>query len=744
MKGNAVKIKTISSQFGIVDPQNLLEGLPIGVAFFDKELYLTDWNRTFATLLGLTDTFLAKPCQFRDFIGLNWNQNRTGDHDLTGQIFSELRTTPCAGDLGPLSYEYCLVNNKWLEVKGNPLPNGGYVLLFADITSRKEVEDFIQHNSQSITDQLIETYGHRKIMEEQAAEAVRLAEDLAIAQQEAEDSARRIQAILNAMADGLVTVDTNGVIQTANHAVEEMFGYAQNEILGQNLLLLLHSQLYKTENDLISSINSLIETEREYKREETGRRKDGRTFPIEISLREVNFIGQKQFTVLIRDVTERHEAEATIRKMALHDSLTGLANRNLLHQRLNDALKMAKRLGKKVAVMFLDLDLFKPVNDLYGHATGDKLLQIVAERLSKCAREVDTVARLGGDEFAIVFTNLDDESHVTKIARRIIDNIQLPIEVDDKILSVGTSVGISFYPHDSKDPNELIRMADVALYQAKDDGRRIFRIYDPKMDASAKAEKEIEMELSNAIKNGELFLHFQPQIDSIDNSVVGAEALARWKHPKKGFIPPDSFIAIAENSGLIIPLGQWILETACRQAKAWQDRGIPPFRVCVNISAKQFQLKNFCENVQEALIKSNLDARWLELEITEGMVIADKEEVITKLEKLASLGVTLAIDDFGTGYSSLAYLKRFSVHQLKIDQSFIRDITEDHDDAAITDAVIRLGHSLGLTVVAEGVETEEHVQLLRQKGCDVMQGYYFSRPLDARAFEVWLEQYNSR
>jgi diguanylate cyclase (GGDEF)-like protein len=320
--------------------------------------------------------------------------------------------------------------------------------------------------------------------------------------------------------------------------------------------------------------------------------------------------------------------------MAWHDSLTGLANRNLLSERLDEALKLARRLEKKVAVMILDLDKFKPVNDLHGHATGDKILKVVAERLIKCAREVDTVARLSGDEFAIVFTNIEDDANIITIADRIIHSIQQPVEIDGNVIQIGTSIGISFFPGDSDTPTELIRMADVALYQAKEDGRRVFRLYDPQMDAETKVQKQVEMDLNKALENDELLLHYQPQFDATTGEMVGTEALIRWLYPENGMISPYNFIPIAELCGLMIPIGQWVLNTACIAAKGWQDQGLPKIRICVNISARQFHADNFVETIEHAIKLSNLNPKWLELEITESMVIKNAESVITKLQGL--------------------------------------------------------------------------------------------------------------
>ncbi|WP_417316898.1 EAL domain-containing protein [Emcibacter sp.] len=738
MNGDILPVRKKTAAPAAGDIQFLLEGLPHGVAYFDRNLRLETLNRKLLNILEIPESIFGETTYLRDVLEHAAPACSDQKDSVSDAMIARMKKADLADNLSAFSAEHNLENGKHVEIRGEVLPGTGYVLTLADITSRKKIGVQRNNNAAESQDKTGDAGKNGSL------DTLELAKELVAAQNRAEESARHTQAILDAMTDGLLTIDKNAVIVAANHAIEKMFGYTVDDVIGQSLLFLLNSTFFVNQEDLVIYFDSLEREKKEYKRKETGYRKNGTHFPVELSIREVGIGEQKQFTVLVRDVTERFEAEALIRKMAMHDSLTGLANRNLLQQRLDEALRMAKRLGKKVSVMFLDLDMFKPVNDLYGHATGDRLLRIVAERLIECAREVDTVARLGGDEFAIVFTNLDDESVVTKIAQRILDSIQQPIEIDDKIHHVGTNIGISFFPHDSRNPDELIRMADVALYQAKDNGRRLYRIYDSLMDASAKAEKEIEMDLSEAIEKNELSLYYQPQLDTIDNSIVGAEALVRWCHPTRGIVPPNQFIPIAENCGEIIPIGQWIMETACRQAKEWQERGLPPFRVCVNISAKQFHLSDFTERVEDALYNSKLAPQWLELEITEGMVIADKAAIIPKLEKLSSLGVTLAIDDFGTGYSSLAYLKRFSVHQLKIDQSFIRDITEDHDDAAITDAIIRLGHSLGLKVVAEGVETEEHVQLLRQKGCDVLQGFHFAEPLPVAQFEDWVQIHNDK
>jgi len=731
--------------------QNILSGLPHGVTFFNKDLILTYWNQKLCHLLSVEENFFETERTLNDIIRIKWDmQEKTGNNNFASQILAELSKAKTSDDLFPFSYEYHLNEDKTLEIKGEVIADLGLIITFSDTSLRSNPNYNLssapaspsEHIHEADKLRILEAQSDRAIMEIEAAKAIQMAEDLAITREIAENAAQHIEAILNAISDVLITMDARGYILTCNHAARTMFGYTANEIIGKNLLFLVNTIQIISEADIEKFIENIEDDAQLRKQSGTGHRKTGKTFPVELNIQKVNVSGQRQFTLVISDVTERHEAEILIRQMALHDSLTGLANRNLLQQRLDDAMRMAIRMKKEISIMFLDLDGFKNVNDMYGHSTGDKLLRIVANRLKSCVREIDTVARIGGDEFAIIYTNIDKELDVINAADRVLKSIKKPIIINGNSHKIGTSIGISYFPIDSKEPEELFRMADVALYQAKNDGKSVYRLYNPEMDAKAKTEKQVELDLEKAIKNDELILHFQPLLSTLDESIIGAEALVRWLHPEKGMIPPFYFIPIAENSDLMLVLGQKILEMACIQAKKWQDSDMPAFRVCVNISARQFQSEAFVKNIHHALKISGLDPKGLELEITEGMVIGDIDAVVRKLKIFSELGISLAIDDFGTGYSSLAYLKQFPVHQLKIDQSFIRDITEDHDDAAITDAVIKLGHSLGLTVVAEGVETKEQAQLLRQKGCDVLQGYLYSKPVAAQDFETWAQEHN--
>lgn len=703
----------------LFDSQCILESLPMGVAFFDHQLKLAQSNHEFNTLFSLDDKSSATISELLHIEMSNEDFEHENAHtvSLIHEMFYEANSTNSFNWV----YKVHLSENNTVELRAEIFPKKGIIITL------KKVDQGEDH-------QKIEFQAAKEYLEAQTEQAIHLAEDLAVAKEEAANNAKRIQSILNAMEEGLVTLNEDGKIVSANNAMSIIFGYARSDFIGMELSNLVKTRKIQTVEHISTLLNEQVDGSNVYKADEQGQHQNGSAIPLKIDIREVYLEHEKHYTVLFRNVSEQYEAEKLIRHMAWHDSLTGLANRNLLSERLDEALKLARRLEKKVAVMILDLDKFKPVNDLHGHATGDKLLEVVAERLIKCAREVDTVARLSGDEFAIVFTNIEDDANIITIADRIIHSIQQPVEIDGNVIQIGTSIGISFFPGDSDTPTELIRMADVALYQAKEDGRRVFRLYDPQMDAETKVQKQIEMDLNKALENDELLLHYQPQFDATTGEMVGTEALIRWLHPENGMISPYNFIPIAELCGLMIPIGQWVLNTACIAAKGWQDQGLPKIRICVNISARQFHADNFVETIEHAIKLSNLNPKWLELEITEGMVIKNAESVITKLQGLKALGVYLSIDDFGTGYSSLAYLKRFPVNKLKIDQSFIRNIHEDQDDAAITDAVIRLGHSLGLTVVGEGVETEEHVKILQEKGCDVFQGYHFCRPIDHDAF----------
>jgi diguanylate cyclase (GGDEF)-like protein/PAS domain S-box-containing protein len=575
-------------------------------------------------------------------------------------------------------------------------------------------------------------------VEGQAADVVGLAEDLDLARQQAEaasqearNAAARIEAVVDTVPDGIVTIDAEGVIESANPGALQIFGYSADELSGAPISGLVRGL------DLASATPQELRTGVEL----TAAHRDGREFPVDVSVGDMRLGHAIYYTCVIRDISERQQAEETIRKLALTDGLTGLANRNLFRRRLDDALSLARRLGRKVALVLLDLDKFKNVNDTYGHPVGDALIIEVA-RILKCSiREVDTVARLGGDEFAIILVNLEDRGAVDQLVSRIVAILGQSMTIDGCLIEIGVSIGVSFFPDDGGDCDDLVSKADLALYLAKANGRGKYIVYDDEMDAEIRAKRNLENELRVSLARQDLVLHFQPQIRNTDNEIVGVEALVRLRHPTRGPIPPAEFIPIAEETGLVIELGNLVLREACRTNKAWQNAGMAPFRIAVNVSPLQFRGDAFVPSVEAALADSGLDSRWLELEITESMMAWDIEHVIETLRRLREIGVYLSVDDFGTGYSSLAYLKRLPLQRLKVDRCFITNATTDHNDAAISQAVIRLGHTLDLCVVAEGVETKEQMDFLRRAGCDEVQGFYVSPPLTGTDFTAWHDKW---
>ncbi len=443
------------------------------------------------------------------------------------------------------------------------------------------------------------------------------------------------------------------------------------------------------------------------------------------------------------DITQRKAAEEQIRSLAYYDALTRLPNRILLQDRLAQALARADRGQDKIALFFLDLDRFKVVNDSLGHSVGDLLLQEVAERLKRQTREQDTVARLGGDEFVIVLSGVKQIKDAAITAERVMNDLSSAFVIQGHSLNVSCSLGISIFPNDGRDGETLVKHADAAMYCAKENGRNNFQFFTQNMNRDIVQRLTLENSLRLALRRNEFFLMYQPQLDITTGEISGVEALIRWQHPKLGLVAPNEFIPIAKNSGLIIPIGEWVLRTACEQGRKWQDEGLPAVPVAVNVSAMQFRHQGFLELVRRVLHETALPPQYLELELTESLILSNADVMLSRLKELKEMGVRLAIDDFGTGYSSFSYLRQFRVHKLKIDCSFVRDICLDADDAAITAAIISVARSLNLRVIAEGVETEKQVAFLRAHHCDEIQGYYFSKPLLPEEFAEKLRS-NSR
>jgi diguanylate cyclase (GGDEF)-like protein/PAS domain S-box-containing protein len=449
-----------------------------------------------------------------------------------------------------------------------------------------------------------------------------------------------------------------------------------------------------------------------------------------------NFSGYRG---LGKDVTAAKVAEVRIQYLAYHDSLTELPNRSSFSLILNHGIARARRESKKLAVLFIDLDRFKTINDTLGHEAGDALLREVGTRLRRCLRTSDTVARLGGDEFVVLLEDAATSAQVSKVARKILATLGATLELHSQEIRITASIGISVFPQDGENEQALMKSADIAMYHAKQEGKNNFQFHSEDMDTHSMERLMLESGLRRALERNEFELHYQAKTSLDTARMTGMEALLRWRHPELGMVPPSRFIPIAEETGLIGPIGQWVVRTACRQNKAWQDQGLPPVRVAVNLSPRQLTDDALPRSIAAILADTGMDPRWLELEITESMIMHDVDKTMQKLKKLGGMGIHIAVDDFGTGHSSLAYLKRFPIDTLKIDRSFIRDIPADEDDKAITSAIIAMGKSLALTVVAEGVETREQLEFLRAQGCDEFQGFYSNKPLPAEQFGLLLQ-----
>ena len=546
-------------------------------------------------------------------------------------------------------------------------------------------------------------------------------------------------SVFDNMSEAISVTDADKNYVWINPAFSKITGYSPEEVIGRNPKLMASGRHdAKFYQQMWESIN-----ESGYWHGELwDRRRNGEIYPKRISIVAVKDKQEllQNYVAIFSDISERKASDERIHYMAHYDALIHLPNRVLLHDRILQAVMSAPRDKKKVAILFLDLDRFKNINDTLGHSIGDLLLQAVAERLKSCIRSSDTVARLGGDEFIAVIPDLHDGAHAATIAQKILDSISNHFIIRDMELHTTASIGISLFPDDGTANEELIANADVAMYRAKDSGRNNYQFFSPAMNNSSYERLTMENKLRRALERQEFVLHYQPQVNSETGRIIGAEALVRWRHPEMGLVPPGMFIPIAEESGLIVTIGEWVLGEACRQCKAWQLEGLPPVTVAVNLSAVQFQQKNLKDMIADVLQKNELEPHWLELEITESGIMQNSETAVKTLHALKQMGLKLSIDDFGTGYSSLSYLKKFPIDKLKIDQTFVRDITTDQDDAAIVVAIIGMAKALKLRVIAEGVETGDHLNYLNSNGCFEMQGYFFSKPVPAYEFGQLLVQ----
>ncbi len=545
-------------------------------------------------------------------------------------------------------------------------------------------------------------------------------------------------ALFDQVVDGLLVCWDDGRVRGCNPAAATMLGRNAATVVGQPLADLLLQDAAECRQP------AGISDGQAHLRLAKGQR------VVDVRVRAVSTTQGRQWFLHLRDTAERSQAENRLTYMANYDCLTGLPNRALFRDRLGQAMARARRSSRPLALMFIDLDRFKLVNDSLGHEVGDRLLQHVTRHLTDCLRDVDsvvrgvddfslTLSRLGGDEFTVIAESIDSAEDAATVARRILDALATPFHVGEEEIVISGSIGISMYPTDDVDLDGLVRHTDMAMYRSKSLGRGMYSFFSDDLNAAVSARLSLEGHLRHAVEREEFELHYQPKADLDSGRITGVEALLRWHRPGQGMVPPDRFIAVLEETGLILPVGAWVIRTACRQLGEWDRMGLPPLRMAVNLSARQFRHQYLASLVEDSLRENAIDPRRLEIELTESLLMEDTECTRNLLESFARIGVRLAIDDFGTGHSSLSYLRRFNVDTLKIDRSFVSSLPDSREDAAIANAVIALGRSMGMKVVAEGVETEPQADLLRDLGCHEIQGYLLSRPLQAEAFVTWIE-----
>ncbi|HEU4775516.1 MAG TPA: EAL domain-containing protein [Telluria sp.] len=542
------------------------------------------------------------------------------------------------------------------------------------------------------------------------------------------DSAQRLRlaaSIFQSTQESIMLTDTVGNIIAVNAAFEQVTGYSEQEVLGRNPRLLMSG---RHDDAFYRNIFNSLRDTGQWRGEIWNRRKNGQVYPERMAIDAVRGDdGQIDAYVSVSsDISALRAAHHQVDFLSHHDALTLLPNRAVLAARMRDAIAAARTGERQIALLLFNLDRLQRINDSLGHETGDAMLQEMARRAGLVAGPDDTLAHMGGDEF-VLLTQCPDSDAIVHAAQRLIDEIARPVQVGGHDLILTASIGISVYPRDGATPSELLKAADVALSHMKDTGRNGYRFFKGEMNTHALRWMALETHLRRAIDKGELSLHYQPQVSIANGRICSVEALLRWRSPELGQVAPGDFIALAEDTGLILPIGNWVIRQACLQNKAWQDAGMAPLRVAVNVSAHQFMVGNLPEVVAEALEDSGLDARYLEVELTESVMMHDSEATAAQLARLTEMGVSISLDDFGTGYSSLGYLSRFMLDKLKIDQTFVRNITSEPRSAAIAQATIALAHGLSLVVIAEGVETEDQYQFLKSIGCDEVQGYLFSR-----------------
>jgi diguanylate cyclase (GGDEF)-like protein len=662
--------------------RDVIEAMPAGLILYDREDRYVLCNRRFDAMYPKTADLRVPGMRFEDLLREGLARGVYAESEGRGEAWLAERLAAHSRPAG--AYEQRHANGRWLRVEDSRSSNGGHIGIRIDITELKQREEQLQLEN------------------------------------------IKLDAALQNMLQGLAMFDRDGKLIVCNQKYVQLYGLPDELTRPgtSHQALLAHrlasGVMAKSDIDVIAQrtrpgaplapAESLFELE------------DGRTVLVKMRL-----LDNGGWVATHEDITDRREAEAQIAHMAHHDALTGLPNRVLLRERLDAALAHAQP-GNPIAVLYLDLDHFKSINDTLGHGVGDELLKEVAARLCGCLGEADTVARLGGDEFAIIQIGIDSPSEVAGLAARIRDALTMPYELDGHQVPADVSIGISLAPDDTLDPDQLLKNADMALYRSKADGRGTYRFFEPQMDERVRARRTLELDLRNAIANGEFELYFQPVVNLARNEISACETLLRWHHPTRGMVPPAEFIPVAEETGLINQIGEWVLRQACREAATWPTN----IAVAVNLSPVQFKNQNLALLIVSALGDSGLSAGRLELEITEAVLLQNSEATLATLHRLRELGVRIAMDDFGTGYSSLSYLRSFPFDKIKIDRSFINDIDEKDESGAIVQAVTSLASRLKIVTTAEGVETHAQLRMVQDLGCTEMQGYFYSRPVPAK------------
>jgi diguanylate cyclase (GGDEF)-like protein/PAS domain S-box-containing protein len=636
-------------------------------------------------------------------------------HDDTGaaldSVFDSVRKS---GEKADYARHVALVNRRGIlvpiECSASPIRDGGdafagAVIVFRDVGGRRAAERALQSSEES-----------------RAENADALFEEK-----------ERAQVTLNSIGDAVVSTNFWGRVTYLNIVAERMTGWSQAQASGRAVDDVFRLIDVTTRSPIPTPTASAIIEDRTVGLGADCMlvRGDGVELAVETSAAPIHdrLGGVIGAVMVAHDVTVARELSNKLARLALHDSLTDVPNRTLLSDRLQQAMMRAHRTGSSVAVLYIDLDRFKHINDSLGHAVGDELLRSVAQRLLSCVRSSDTVSRQGGDEFLMLLADVVHPRDAALCAEKIIAVLEAPHRIAEQDLRITASIGIAIYPGDASDAERLLRNADFAMYQAKYTGRNNYQFFKPEMNANAIERQSVETDLRQAVARGEFEMNYQPKVNLETGAVVGVEALIRWNRPQYGVVLPARFIPIAEESGLILPIGRWALETTCRQARAWRDLGLSPISVAINVSAVELRAKDFLGNVRQILEQSGLEPSFLELELTETFMMQDWKSTAEILRALKGLGVKIALDDFGTGYSSLSYMKRFPIDALKIDQSFIRDMTTDSDDASIVSAVINMGRSLNMRVIAEGIQTRDQLEFLKERRCPEGQGYYFGPPV---------------